>query len=262
MQTCRKMALACALALAAGGATAHDTWFESLPPTPSGQLVFALGTGNRFPLHELALGFEYLVTSGCRGQGVAPGPLVHVQDRPSALVLRSATRVGANATCWAQLTPFDVEVPPDKIELYLREIQAGPTLRTTWAAMSARGLPWRERYTKFARIELGGAGLREALPLGMDVRLDSPRQPIRVGDGLTFQVLREGAPLADLPVELVSDTHPVGLWRTTDGQGRVRVALPRAGRWLLRGVDLRVSSQTADEWESGFVTLAFEVAAR
>jgi hypothetical protein len=153
---------------------------------------------------------------------------------------------------------FDVVVPRDKIELYLSEIQAGPALRATWAAMKARGLPWRERYTKFARIELGGTGPRAALPLAMDVRLDNPRQPIRAGDELGFQVLRDGKPLAGLPVELVGNLSPLGIWRKTDAEGRVRVTVPLAGRWILRGVDLRVSSKTADEWESWFVVLGFE----
>jgi len=157
---------------------------------------------------------------------------------------------------------FDVEVPADKIELYFREIQAGPALRATWAAMKARGLPWRERYTKSARIELGGSGLRPELPLQMDVRLDHPRSPMRAGDELGFQVLLKGVPLAGLPVELVTSLSPVGLWRRTDAEGRIRIAPPLAGRWLLRAVDLRVSSRTPDEWESDFVTLAFDVAAR
>jgi hypothetical protein len=162
-------------------------------------------------------------------------------------------------TCWAQLAPFDVVVPPDKIELYLREIQASPALRATWAGMKARGLPWRERYTKFARIELGGTGPRAALPLAMDVVLDNPRQPIRAGDELGFQVFRDGKPIADLPVELVGNLSPLGIWRKTDAEGRVLVTVPLAGRWILRGVDLRVSSQTPDEWVSWFVVLGFEV---
>ena len=258
------MKLVCAglFAAAATHALGHDTWFQPLPPTPSGQVVFALGTGNRFALHEFPIGFDYLVASGCRGEGVAPGPLVHVEDRPASLVVRSAMRVGANATCWAQLAPFEVEVPPDKVEVYLREIQAGPALRATWAAMQARGLAWHERYTKYSRIELGGVGLRAALPWGMDVRLDNPRRPIRVGDELTFQVLRDGVPLADLPVELVSHLSPLGIWRKTDAEGRVRIAPPLAGRWLLRGVDLRVADNSPDRWESRFVTLAFEVVPR
>jgi len=151
-----------------------------LPRTPAGDVVFTIGTGTRFPIYEFALAYEYIAASGCRGEGATAAPLAHVADRPTAAVVRSATRLNPrNAlTCWAQLAPFDVEGPPNKIDLYLREIQAGPALRATWAAMKSRGLPWRERYTKFARIELGGTGVRVALPLAMDVRLDNPRQPI------------------------------------------------------------------------------------
>lgn len=259
-----KIAAAALLAAAATTVRAHDTWFEPLPSTPRGHPVFALGTGNRFPVFEIPLGYEYVVGSGCRGEGASAAALAHVEDRPTALVVRSAAPVkaGAALTCWAELTPFDVVVPPDKVEVYLAEIQAGAALRATWAAMKARGLPWKERYTKVSRVEIGGTGLRAALPLSMDVRLESPRQPIRAGDALTFQVLRDGAPIGDLPVELVGNLSPLGIWRKTDAQGRVRVTLPVPGRWILRGVDLRVSRQSADEWESWFVTLAFDAASK
>jgi len=258
---CRTLA-GLALALAGGTAAGHDTWFVPVPALPGGPVVFALGTGTHFPQFEFPLGYEYIVASGCRGGGATAAPLVHVADRPAWVVVRSATPLGAGAalTCWAELTTFEVEVPPDKIELYMSEIQASPALRATWAAMKARGLPWREHYTKFARIELGGSGLRAALPRAMDVRLDNPRQPIRAGDELTFQVLRDGAPIAELPVELVGSLAGQSLWRKTDAQGRVRAALPAAGRWILRGVDLRPASPAADEWVSWFVTLAFQVA--
>ncbi len=245
-------------------AAAHDTWFQTLAPTAGGHLVFAIATGNRFPTFEFPIAYEYLVASGCRGPGGTVAPLAHVEDRPQALILRSAKPLDARAgiTCWAQLKPFDVEVPADKVELYLSEIQASPALRATWAAMKGRGLTWRERYTKYTRTELGGVGLRAGLPLVMDVRLDNPRAPIRAGDELTFQVLQNGVPKVDLPVELVNSLSPIGIWRKTDAEGRVRIAPPLAGRWLLRGVDLRVSSKSADEWESDFVTFAFDVAAR
>jgi hypothetical protein len=182
---------------------------------------------------------------------------VHVEDRPATLVVRSAAplKPAAGLTCWAQLAAFDVEVPPEKIEIYLREIQASPALRATWAAMKARGLAWRENYTKYARIELGGSGPRAALPL------DNPRAPIRAGDELGFQVMRDGKPIADLPMELVNSVNPLGIWRKTDADGRFRVPVPLAGRWIVRGVDLRVSSKTPDEWISWFVTMAFDVAA-
>ena len=188
----------------------------------------------------------------------------HVEDRPGALILRSPRPLDARVgiACWAQLKPFDVEVPQDKVELYLSEIQASPALRATWAAMKSRGLPWRERYTKSVRTELAGSRLRGAVPLQMDVRLDNPRTPIRSGDELVFQVLLRGQPVADLPVEFVNHLNPLGLWRKTDAEGRVRIALPLAARWLARAVDLRVSPKNADEWESDFVTLAFDVGPR
>jgi hypothetical protein len=257
-------AAALLLAAAAGNAFAHDTWFQPLPSTPGGHVVFTLGTGTRFPTYEFPLAYEAIAASGCRGEGRTAAPLAHVEDRPTTVVVRSATPLNPRSaiTCWAQVAPFDVEVPPDKIELYLSEIQAGPALRKAWAAMKARGLPWRERYTKFARIELGGAGPRPALPLAMDVRLDNPREPIRAGDELGFQVFRDGKPIADLPVELVGDLSPLGIWRKTDADGRIRVTVPLAGRWILRGVDLRVSSRSADEWESWFVVLGFEAGPR
>jgi len=252
------------LAGAASAAAAHDTWFQPLPPTAEGHRVFMLGTGTRFPIYEFPLAYEYIAASGCRGDGATAAPLAHVEDRATTVVLRSAKPLNPRSahTCWAQLAPFDVEVPPDKVELYLREIQAGPALRASWAAMKARGLPWREQYTKFARIEFGGTGPRAALPLGMDVVLDNPRQPIRVGDELGFQVFRDGKAIANLPVELVGNLSPLGIWRKTDAEGRVRVTVPLAGRWILRGVDLRVSRKTADEWESWFVVLGFEASPR
>ena len=262
-----KFTLAAVLTAAAGAALAHDTWFELLAPTPQGQAVLALGTGNRFPLHELPVGFEHLASHGCRGAGAganaAPSALVYREDRANALVVRSAARVDVGGlTCWAQLLPVEGVVPPDRIEVYLREIQAGPALRAVWAERKARGLSWLERYTKNARIEIGATGAPAPVPvaMAMDVLLASPRWPIRAGEEVVLQVLRHGAPLANLPVELVGPAGLPGLWRTTDAQGRVRVAPPLAGRWLLRGTDLRVAPDNADLWESDFITLAFEAA--
>jgi hypothetical protein len=67
--------------------------------------------------------------------------------------------------------------------------------------------------------------------------------------------------LAGLALELRSETSPLGIWRRTDAQGRIDVSLPLPGRWLLRGVDLRVSALDPDRWDSRFVTLAFDVTA-
>lgn len=254
-----------ALAAAALSATAqaHDTWFERLPAAP-GQVQLALGTGNQFPVHESGIGAEFLVEQGCRIGGAASAAaatqaLQPVRDADTALILRAPA--GASA-CWAETAPFDVELAPDKIALYLREINASAELRATWAAMQSRGLKWKERFTKHARINLTGASaaaLAAPVPMALDVLLSSSGPQLRRGDTLTFRVLRHGQPLAGFALEMRGEASRFGVWRRTDAEGRVTLPAPPAGRWMVRGTELYVSPKTADEWESRFVTLAFEV---
>jgi hypothetical protein len=257
--------LASGLAWAPVGAWAHDTWFQ-VRATASPPALW-LGTGDRFPVLESRIEVEHLKRHGCAShaelaaRGAAAGrPLVPVNGpagrQPAALTLRLP---GAAATepvsCWASLVPFDIELEPAKVEPYLKEIAAPQALRDVWAAEQAAGRPWRERFAKHARVDIGGTAavpvglLLEAVPLG-------PATP-RVGEEARFQLLYAGRPLADHPVELVSELSKVGLWRRTDAQGQIALALPLAGHWLLRSTLLRPPAQAGERWQSDFVTLAF-----
>ena len=130
-----------------------------------------------------------------------------------------------------------------------------------WADLNSRGLPFLEKYTKSARIDLGAQAVpTTATGTAMDVLREAPVGPITVGGEATFVVLREGRPLPDFPVELVSERDPGSLWQRTDAQGRIRARLPQPGRWLLRGTDLRLAPGDPTRWESQFITYAFEVA--
>ena len=250
-------------AAAAGPASAHDTWFQPLPGPGAQQL--ALGTGNQFPLQETPVGAASLVGSGCRGSDGRVAPLRVLVEAPTALRLQVA---GTDAvSCWAQQSSFEVDLPADKVALYLREINPPAWVRGEWARLQAAGLPWKERYAKHARIELRGAGgaggaggAAQPVPMAMDVVLDE-RAP-RVGQTLGFQVLRDGQPLADQAVELRGEMSRLGIWRRTDAEGRARIDPPLAGRWVLRGTDLRRSASVPDQFESRFFNLAFEVARR
>jgi hypothetical protein len=82
---------------------------------------------------------------------------------------------------------------------------------------------------------------------------------VAVGEELEFQVLRDGQPLPGFQVELQTAQSPLGIWRETDAQGKLRHRLPFAGRWLLRGTDLRLAPRDPTRWESRFVTLALDV---
>ena len=255
----RPAALLCGLAFAAASASAHDTWFERSadPSDAQGSTWLTLGTGNQFPKYDSGIDPRYLVQQGCRAGKMATS-LHAVRSGEEMLLLRG---VPGAATCWAQLAPFDITLAPDKIPIYLRELNLGPELLATWAAMQARGLPWKERYTKNARIELGPPSTTSA-PLGLDLVItNNAGRPVRMGDTLAVQVLRDGQPLAGLAVELRSPVSPLGIWRRSDAEGRLQMPVPtlRPGPWLLRAIDLRVSATDPDSWDSRFVTLAFDV---
>lgn len=238
-------ALAAALAFAAAAAQAHDTWFAA------GGAALRLGTGNQFPKRETAVGPEYLQRRGCHG----PGGTLPLKDgglEPDALLLQ----VPPGATgCFLQLTPFSVTLDPALVPLYLREVRPPQAVLDAWAAMQSRGVPWKERYTKHARVALRPGTTPPAdPPLGMDALIEADG-----ADGLRVRVLRDGRPLPDFAVEFRHESSPLGIWRRTDAEGRVgfRASLP--GAWLLRGIDLRPSSTEPDTWDSRFLTLAFRV---
>ncbi len=255
------------LAAAGGGAMAHDTWFQ-VQATASPAALW-LGTGNRFPVLESRVEVEHLKLHGCARQsdlatrGSAAGrPLAPVNGaagrQSNALVLRlPGTTPAVPTSCWASLVPFDVEIDPPKVEEYLKEIAAGPSLRDAWAAERAAGRPWRERFVKHARVEMGGVS---AVPLGLPLEavLLGSATP-KVHEETRFQLLYGGRPLADQPVEWVNELSKIGLWRRTDVQGQIVLAMPLAGNWLLRSTLLRPPVQAGDRWQSDFVTLAFAV---
>ena len=241
----RTAALAAALT-AAAAANAHDSWFEPLPGPGAPRL--ALGTGVLYPLQETAIAPEYLARSGCSAAGHAQALRV---DTLAAHALHVTAPAGAQS-CWAQTVPFDIELAPDKIDLYLREVNPPPALRALWQSRQARGLPWRERYAKHVRISLGEGSADDARPspLAMDALIES-RSP------WVFRLLADGRPLAGQAVEFRSESSRWGLWRRTDAEGRVAFEPPLPGHWLLRAVDLQPAPQ--DSWASRFLALAFEV---
>lgn len=260
------------LALSGPAAFAHDTWFE-VRTAPHAAALW-LGTGDRFPVLESRIEFTYLQRHGCvrhvdlAARGPAAGrPLVPISGPagrlPQALSLRLPQASGEGSTpaplsCWASLVPFEIELEAAKVPIYLDEIGAGPALRAAWAAEQAAGRPWRERFVKHARVEVGGAS---ALPVGMPLEavLLAASSP-RVGPPLRFQLRHAGEPLADQPVQLVNERSPLGLWRRTDARGQIELALPLPGRWLLRSTLLRPPAQAGERWQSNFVTLAFDLA--
>jgi uncharacterized GH25 family protein len=263
-----RAAVFAALCLAASQGHSHDSWLSpSRSVSPPGEVRLELATGNRYPLQEFSQSAASVAQARCT-DGAVTTPLRPLVEESKWLDLGASILEGRGKAlaCWAELAPAEIEIQPRLVQVYFADIHTSAANRQAWAALQARGLPWRESYRKFARIELAQAADVPAQrlaaarrPVGLDLEIVvSSDNPIAVGEPLAFQVLRDGRPLAGFPVELVSERSPLGIWRETDADGMLHHSLPFAGRWLLRGTDLRLSTQRADTWESRFVTLAVE----
>jgi Domain of unknown function (DUF4198) len=252
----KQAAFAALLACTALHAQAHDTWFEKR--SADGHWL-ALGTGNQFPAMDTALAASSLARSGCLGADGRDTPMQPQGQADSSLLLRAPAQA---LVCWAQSKAFDIQIAPAKVKVYLHEIQAAPEVHAAWAEMQSRGVPWRERYVKHARIVLAASRADAAAqPMPLDIQLMVDNPPLRAGSSISAVVLRDGHALAGQPIELRGEHSRYGFWRRTDAAGRVQFSVPLAGRWVLRGTDLRLSTERPDSWDSRFVTLAFEVPA-
>jgi hypothetical protein len=163
------------------------------------------------------------------------------------------------------LKPRVLDLSPDKIELYLREIHAGEALRAIWAAIP-EPRRWRERYSKhtktFVRIGESGAGEAGwAQPVGAALEIVPERNPsiLRVGDVLSVCVLRAGVPIAGFAISFVAAGEIREHVAFTDKEGRAQATLDAPGAWLIHGMDLRRVVSGELEWESNFATMIVDV---
>ncbi|HSW17564.1 MAG TPA: DUF4198 domain-containing protein [Ramlibacter sp.] len=259
-------AMAACLMAAAAPAAAHDSWLGVSLDAPGLRTSLALATGQRFPIAQSGLPPSSVADSACidgAGQRLALTP-----DTPTdtALLLTvTGAPVGA-LSCWAQTQPHEVQLTPQLVEVYLREIQPPPEVRAAWQSLRQQGAVWRERYVKHARVERLSA---EALSPQSITALRSPTgaalemvisgaEPVRVGSPLRVRVLRDGAPLAGQAVELVSERSPLGIWQRSDERGEVAYTLPFGGRWLLRATRVTPPNAPDGLWQGLFSTLLLE----
>lgn len=267
--------LAVVLGTLAAGASAHDTWFERLPRGADGELRLALGTGDNFPRIEYAVEYPHLDRMGCRSASGAQTGLTVFDPSTLTVTLKPDAPLPADrpASCWAQLKRFDVQLDNDTAERYLDEVRLPPEVRAVWTAQRQRGVAWQEVYVKHMRIEVEGSEAAATpatspvaapvpAPLGLDAVLQPERQPVRAGDTVGVQLLRDGQPLPRLWVEFRSTASRLTVWRQADEQGRVSARLPFSGTWMMRGIDLRPPEAGSEVWNSRFITLTFQVAGR
>lgn len=260
---------AAALGLAAcSAAFAHDTWLHVAEQQPgSGLLALTMGSGARYPRSEGPVPPSRVVSPGCADETGASRPLAPRQEQGLLLELRARAGAAMAVACWLELQPMELTLTPELVQVYFQDIRAPQAVRDAWAAQQKAGIAWKEIYRKYVRIEAplpgadavaASAAMRtprnyplELLPVGSD--------PVRAGTQAEFQALAGGKPVPNLPVEFVSLRNPAGIWRQTDANGRMRLALPFRGEWLLRSTVLNLPAAPQEPWRSAFATLTVQV---
>jgi hypothetical protein len=242
-------------------ALAHDTWLAATARVePRALLRMELSSGSAFPDLEHPIQPDRLVASACRigGKDVAMGVGPRWQY---ALRLRAWMAEPGIAVCRVALGPRTLDLAPDEVAHYLDEIGATAAVGPLWKQSPGR---WRETYTKYAKaiVRVGDTpdeSWREPVGLGLElVPLGDPTR-LRAGDALALRALKDGRPLAGLPLRAVTRGRAPA-FVTTDANGEASIPLAAGGPWLIAGTELRASPARPGEWESDFTTLTLDVA--
>lgn len=241
----------------------HDTWLipDQFDVTPKSTVTLDMTSGMEFPKLDVAPKPERVESAKCRLAGKT-FDITNKSAAPNSLQFRAELADVGVATFWVKLPPRSIELKPDQVKEYLDEVDAPEALRKQWSEMKPQR--WRESYTKhpktFARVGEPQLDRSWAEPAGMFLEIVPENAPtaVKVGDDFAVRVLKDGKPFAGFSLNAVAAGEPKGETKKTDSDGRVTFRLSKQGRWLLRGTDIRRSSQPETDWESDFATLTFE----
>jgi uncharacterized GH25 family protein len=163
-------------------------------------------------------------------------------------------------------SPSSLELPADKFEAYLKE----EGLEKVIAIRARRGdseKPSKEIYSRCAKalLDAGGAGTA-GFDRALGFRLElipeaSPKRlPANAGGSIPVRLFFEGKPLAEaLVVAMNRDAPDKKISARTDKAGRVVLALPRGGVWLVKTVHMvPAPADSGADWESLWASLTFE----
>ena len=246
-------------------AAAHDTWLQprrsAVLPGTIAQLD--LTSSDKFATFDTAIKPDRVALSRARLNGKTVDIRAGAPEKKS-LELRVPLSDPGIATLWLSLAPQSIELSWKQVQHYLEEIDAPALLTQAWYA-GKTAKPWREIYSKhaktFVRVGRPKADRSWSEPVGMALEIVPEKDPttLRAGDDFPVRVLREGTALADFSLGIVREGKTNRSFRKTDSAGRAVFKVARAGKWLLRGTELRSSHRPAIDWESDFTTLLFEV---
>jgi hypothetical protein len=256
----RLIVLLVALFSVAGVSAAHETWLlpASMRIRAGETVALSLTSGMAFPADDFAIQAARVVRAEAR-LGKRIEQLKKPTTQPLSLRYLWTPRANGVATIGIELGPRTLTLEPNLIEEYFQEIHASDEVRAQWDSIPSPK-QWRESYVKhassFIRVGPPGNDKSWASPLGLGLEIIPESDPtaLSAGDTLKVRVMRQGKEIAGFAVGARREGETTETFVNTDGDGRAAIAVPREGRWLLFGTDLRPARQRGLEWRSDFVT--------
>jgi uncharacterized GH25 family protein len=265
-------ALVVLIAVLAAGArlAAHDFWLAAAPwvVAEPRRLVVTANVGEHFPRADsptTADRIDVWRVIGADGELTMPREF-HMEGQSVA----AAVTLPAPGSYLGVMTikAREIEMTGQEFTDYLRE-EGLDQIISTRKASGQDSAPALERYARYAKLVVrngGGDGAHLTRPIGLKAEMVPTRDPssLRPGDSLTVRLLVDGRPVEGALITARPAARSPGgrIDVRTDAEGRVTLALPESGPWLLRTVHMAKPQEAGSppaDWESYWVTLAFHV---
>ena len=258
----RRISVSLALLLSTAPALAHDFWIEPTHFAPElGQVVgLRLRVGERLTGDPVGVTPDYfkqfVVEAGQQRQPV------HVRNGADPAGQVRITAPGLQVVGYHG-QPSRIELAADKFNAYLKDEGLEAVLERRARRKQSQASA-RELYARCATslLQSGPAdAAQHDRRLGFTLELIAERNPyaMRPGEALPLQLLYEGRPLRGALVVAINSLNPSEkLSARSDKQGRVRLALPPGGMWLVKAVHMVPAPAGTDaDWSSLWASLSF-----
>jgi hypothetical protein len=239
--------------LAPGLACAHDSFIVAPATAVAGQpLLVQVTSSSFFPEPETPIRPNRIDRVVARSGDASLYASPVAGDVAMQLTLSAPGPEGA--VIGVSLTPWEIAIGADEAPHYMDEIGALPSLRTAVIAATT-GASMQETYTKHLKTIVCGADCAMAgaeRPLGLQMEFVAD-----AADSRSFILLKDGAPLAGLPV--FATTEAKGLVPlVTDAAGRIVLPDGLSGPILLMAVDLQPPTPSGGRFQSQWAALTFD----
>ena len=202
-----RLVVATAGLLVPGLAAAHDTWILAAPSASGSRSAVRveMTSGMSFPALESGIRPERVTRAMVRVAGQSRSLPAPLPTKASLRYTLSLPEPGV-ATFWVQLAPRALDLKPELIDEYLREIGAAETIGPRWRARPDPKA-WREVYRKHAKTFLrtgtpAASDQSWAEPVGIELELVPESDPtaLKAASTLSLVLLKDGRPLVGLAV--------------------------------------------------------------